>query len=193
VASGLSLRDHGRDGPGCAGGVDAGAARVAEGLPTGLCGDQRGVGVERELCAASAPSSTTGNVAHHEAADEMPFTRGPSGLGGERCVGRPRPPIPHIAETREAEQHHGPWPLCMAAPARSTFWPMVHISISQAAFEAVASTLPVGMGYEAEPNEHGERLIWLEATMVNRLGAMRGLGESYSDVILRIAAEKARA
>jgi hypothetical protein len=36
-------------------------------------------------------------------------------------------------------------------------------------------------------------LIWLENAMANRLGAMRGPGESYSDLIMRIAAaESAR-
>jgi hypothetical protein len=40
---------------------------------------------------------------------------------------------------------------------------------------------------ENEVNERGERLIWLEPNVVNRL-AMRGPGESYSDVILRLAA-----
>jgi hypothetical protein len=34
----------------------------------------------------------------------------------------------------------------------------------------------------------GERLIWLERRFVDRLAAMRGPGESYSDVILRIVA-----
>jgi hypothetical protein len=43
------------------------------------------------------------------------------------------------------------------------------------------------VGYEAEANERGERLIWLEDAMPDRLGAMRGPGESYSDLILRIA------
>jgi hypothetical protein len=33
-----------------------------------------------------------------------------------------------------------------------------------------------------------ERLIWLEASAVNKLRAVRGKGESYSDVILRLAA-----
>jgi hypothetical protein len=32
----------------------------------------------------------------------------------------------------------------------------------------------------------GERLIWVEAAKADRLGAMRGLSESYSDAILRI-------
>jgi hypothetical protein len=31
-------------------------------------------------------------------------------------------------------------------------------------------------------------VIWLEDAMADRLGAMRGPGESYSDVILRLAA-----
>jgi hypothetical protein len=48
-------------------------------------------------------------------------------------------------------------------------------AISVAAFEAIARTLPVGsVGYEAEANEQDERLIWLEAAMADRLGAMRG-------------------
>ena len=52
---------------------------------------------------------------------------------------------------------------------------MVRIAISVEAFEAIARTLPVGsVGYEAEPNERGERLIWLEDAMADRLGAMRG-------------------
>jgi hypothetical protein len=48
--------------------------------------------------------------------------------------------------------------------------------------------LPVGsVAVEAEPNERGERLIWLEDAMADWLGAMRAPGEDYSAVILRIA------
>jgi hypothetical protein len=66
---------------------------------------------------------------------------------------------------------------------------MIRIAISAEAFEAIASTLPLGsVGYEPEANERGERLIWLEDAMADWLGAMRGPIESYSDVILRIAA-----
>jgi predicted CopG family antitoxin len=47
------------------------------------------------------------------------------------------------------------------------------------------------VGYENKTNERGERLIWLERAVVDGLRAMRGPGESYSDVILRlVAAEK---
>jgi hypothetical protein len=65
---------------------------------------------------------------------------------------------------------------------------VVRIAISVEAFEAIARTLPLGsVGYETEANECGERPIWLDDSMADRLGAMRGPGESYSDVILRIA------
>jgi hypothetical protein len=38
-----------------------------------------------------------------------------------------------------------------------------------------------------ELNEKGERLIWLEPDVVARLRYLRDRGESYSDVILRVA------
>jgi hypothetical protein len=64
---------------------------------------------------------------------------------------------------------------------------MIRIAISQAAFEAIAATLPLGsVGYENQTNERGERLIWLDHAVVARLKAMRGPGESWSDVILRL-------
>jgi hypothetical protein len=63
---------------------------------------------------------------------------------------------------------------------------MVRIAITQAAFEAIAKRLPLGsVGFENKVNEKGERLIWLEPSMVDRLRSLRGPGESYSDVILR--------
>jgi hypothetical protein len=65
---------------------------------------------------------------------------------------------------------------------------VIRIAISQAAFDALADTLPFGsVGYENQINERGERLIWLEPNVVDRLRAMCGPGESYSDVILRLA------
>jgi hypothetical protein len=67
---------------------------------------------------------------------------------------------------------------------------MVRIAITQAAFEAIAATLPLGsVGYENKVNEKGERLIWLDPAVVNQLRSLRGPGESYSDVIVRLAAE----
>jgi hypothetical protein len=64
---------------------------------------------------------------------------------------------------------------------------MIRIAISEAAFAALSSTLALrAVGYENQTNERGERLVWLEPNVVNRLRAMRGPGESYSDVILRL-------
>jgi hypothetical protein len=49
------------------------------------------------------------------------------------------------------------------------------------------------VGYENQINEQGERLIWFEDAMVDRLGAMRGPSTSFSDVILRLARLEASA
>jgi hypothetical protein len=65
---------------------------------------------------------------------------------------------------------------------------MIRIAISQAAFEAIAATLPLGsVSYENHVHERGERYVWLPPNVVDRLRAMRRPGESYSDVILRLA------
>ena len=49
-------------------------------------------------------------------------------------------------------------------------------------------TLLLGsVGYENKANERGERLIWLDMAVVDRLRSLRGLGASFSNVILRIA------
>jgi hypothetical protein len=37
-----------------------------------------------------------------------------------------------------------------------------------------------------------ERYVWLAPNVVDRLGAMRGPGESYSDVILRLVEPEGR-
>jgi hypothetical protein len=64
---------------------------------------------------------------------------------------------------------------------------MIRIAITEAPFEAIARTLPLGsVGYEPEANERGERTVWLEEVWVDRLGAMRGPGEGYSEVIVRL-------
>jgi hypothetical protein len=65
---------------------------------------------------------------------------------------------------------------------------MIRIVITAEAFAAMASTLPFGtVSFENEVNERGERFHWLAPTVINRLRALRGPGESYSDVILRLA------
>ena len=64
---------------------------------------------------------------------------------------------------------------------------MIRIAITQAAFEAIAATLPLGsVGYENKTNERGERYVWLDPFAIARLRFLRGPGESYSDVILKL-------
>jgi hypothetical protein len=65
---------------------------------------------------------------------------------------------------------------------------VIRIAISQAAFDAIAATLPLGsISFESEVDDNGDRLIWLPRSVVDRLKAICGSGESYSDVILRVA------
>jgi hypothetical protein len=60
---------------------------------------------------------------------------------------------------------------------------MIRIALTVAAFDAIAATLPPGgVGFEGRPNEKGERIIWLDARTADRLAAVRGEGESYTDV-----------
>jgi hypothetical protein len=70
---------------------------------------------------------------------------------------------------------------------------MIQIAITAAAFEAIADSLPLGIvGYEIEANAKGERLVWIERYACDKLTALRGPGESYSDVILRLVEIEAR-
>jgi hypothetical protein len=64
---------------------------------------------------------------------------------------------------------------------------MIRIAITAEAFDALAATLPLGsIGFERHPADDGQLLVWLEPHLVNKLRALRGPGESYSDVILRL-------
>ena len=47
---------------------------------------------------------------------------------------------------------------------------MIKIAISQAAFQAIAGTLPLGtVGYENQTKERGERAVWHELNVVSGL------------------------
>jgi hypothetical protein len=70
---------------------------------------------------------------------------------------------------------------------------MTRVASSLEAFDAITATLPVGsVAVESVLDGKGERLIWLETHVLNKLSAMRGPGESYSDVIVRIAKNEGR-
>jgi hypothetical protein len=61
------------------------------------------------------------------------------------------------------------------------------LAISVEAFEAIARTLTLGsVNFENKADEQGQRLIWLDHAVVNRLRAIRGPGETYSDATLRL-------
>jgi hypothetical protein len=78
-------------------------------------------------------------------------------------------------------------PRALAVPVPA----MIRIAITQAAFDAIAKTLPLGsVAYEPAVEEGDLRYIWLEARWLDRLNSYRGPSESYSDVILRLAADK---
>lgn len=69
---------------------------------------------------------------------------------------------------------------------------MIRISISPAAYDTIADTLRLGsVGVEPEINDKGERLVWVDVGVANKLSAMRGPGESLSDAILRLAGAEA--
>jgi hypothetical protein len=53
--------------------------------------------------------------------------------------------------------------------------------------------MPLGsVEYEPEANARGERLIWVERIALDKLTQLRGPGESYSDVVLRLVEIEAR-
>jgi hypothetical protein len=66
---------------------------------------------------------------------------------------------------------------------------VIRIAITEAAYEAIARTLALGtVAVEPQPNENGERLIWLEERWLDKLNSIRRPSESYSEAIIRLAA-----
>jgi len=63
---------------------------------------------------------------------------------------------------------------------------MIRLAITPAACEAIIATLPEGAALWPVERQGGQCFIHVEAAVVDRLAAMRGPGEDYSDVILRL-------
>jgi hypothetical protein len=64
---------------------------------------------------------------------------------------------------------------------------MIGIAISPAAYEALkAMLLPRRTDGALSPGSDGLIRIWLDRKYVDSLAQMRGRGETYSDVILRL-------
>ena len=67
---------------------------------------------------------------------------------------------------------------------------MHRITVSPPAYRAIKATLPAGRKvFPPERVDRGQYLLWLTETEANRLAALRRLGESYSDAIIRLAKE----
>jgi hypothetical protein len=64
---------------------------------------------------------------------------------------------------------------------------MIRLALSQAAFQAIVDTLPGNVGVENQRADNGDVYVWLDPGVVAKLKAMRSAGESYSDVVLRVA------
>jgi hypothetical protein len=63
----------------------------------------------------------------------------------------------------------------------------IGITVTAEAYAAIKATLPADtQTWPTSPAHQGDVVICLDQAMVDRLGAMRGPGESYSDVILRL-------
>jgi hypothetical protein len=76
---------------------------------------------------------------------------------------------------------------------RTSLAAVIRIAISAEAYAAIASVLAPGT--KVRPLEHapnGQYCVWLPRAVVDRLARMRGPRESYSDVILRLAARGER-
>jgi hypothetical protein len=65
--------------------------------------------------------------------------------------------------------------------------PMIRIAISPAAYAAIVGSLPGDVGFERERAHNGDVWIWLDHAAIAKLKASCAPGESYSDVILRLA------
>ena len=65
---------------------------------------------------------------------------------------------------------------------------MVRITITPAAYAVIKASLAEGTnGRQPQRDAAGHFVIYVEETYVDRLKALRGLRENYSDVILRLA------
>ena len=63
---------------------------------------------------------------------------------------------------------------------------MIRIALTEAAYDAIASTLPKGAARWPMQRERDQCFIQVEAAVVDRMRSMRRSGESYSNVILRL-------
>jgi hypothetical protein len=63
---------------------------------------------------------------------------------------------------------------------------MIRVVLTDAAYDAIASTLPKGAARWPMQRDWDQCFIQIEAALVDRMRAMRRPGDSYSEVILRL-------
>jgi hypothetical protein len=63
---------------------------------------------------------------------------------------------------------------------------MIRVVLTDAAYDAIASTLPKGAARRPMQRDRDQCFIQVEAAVVDRMRAMRRPGDSYSEVILRL-------
>ena len=65
---------------------------------------------------------------------------------------------------------------------------MIRIAVTLRAYRAIKATLPEGsVVYPPERDGRGRYLLWIDGGTANGLSVQRRLGESISDVIVRLA------
>jgi hypothetical protein len=78
-----------------------------------------------------------------------------------------------------------------AGKAAPIFGGVLTISITAEALAAIAATLPENREADRRPDGKGAYFVTLPRDVLDKLNYPRGPGESYSDVILRLAREPA--
>jgi hypothetical protein len=77
--------------------------------------------------------------------------------------------------------------MSTASPRQEAETPMIGITITAEAYAAIKATLPADtQTWPHRPGDQGDVVIWLDEATVDRLAAVRGPGESYIHVILRL-------
>jgi hypothetical protein len=77
----------------------------------------------------------------------------------------------------DRQERRGHWPV---------FTTMIAIAVTPAAHQAIKASLLGTADATPRPGPDGLIRVWLDRKFVDRLAQMRGHGESYSDVILRL-------
>jgi hypothetical protein len=69
---------------------------------------------------------------------------------------------------------------------------MIRVVLTDAAYDAIASTLPKGAARWPMQHERDQCFVQIEAAVVDRMRAMRRPGESYIEVILKLVEKRSK-